>query len=417
VKLSESAALRIFSPYGEKFARPNFLMVDKSEIGKVIAKLERIPGWKADIKFVVKANLAVGGKGKKGLVAVCERHDLDDTVSKLIAKSTPELFFDSVVVESFIDHQLEFFVSLKAVRDGIEVSFSESGGVEVESHWNEVNKIVISTEDLLNSIPLVSLKSLVADELIVQFLVDLLDFFQKEDATYLEINPFTVIKIGSVVKTGETWKDWKEGPSRLAPVILGIVLELDEAAGFRHKEWEKLEINNSNLNSNKTEREQKVADVDSKIKGSVKLVEVPHGGDTALMAAGAGAALYLADAIIYSGLKLANYAEFSGNPPSFAITELTKQICLIPGIKNLVIGSGIANFTPVKPNIEAIIEGLKASPQAKNIRIIVRRCGPGEEEGITLMKKLSEESGLDIQVFGRETGMTEIIKSIKSVAQ
>ena len=133
---------------------------------------------------------------------------------------------------------------------------------------------------------------------------------------------------------------------------------------------------------------------------------------TAMMGGGAGAALFLCDAIVENRLELANYAEFSGNPPDFAVAELTKQVCAIPGIKNLVIGSGIANFTPVLGNMEGVIEGLKASPTARKLNIVIRRCGPGEDEGIALMKEFAKESELKIQVFGRETGMTEIVKKL-----
>lgn len=326
MRLTESAAFKLFDKY--QIAHPKLGV----KTGKV----------------VVKADLAAGGKMKKGLVKICEAWAAAKVAS---AMGVP------VIVEEYIPHKAEFFVALRATREGVRIYTSSKGGVDVEQNWESVEEKLAPT---------------------TSFEKKLLTFFEAEDATYLEINPYTEKN-----------------------VALGVVLELDEAAGFRHPDWPKI-----------SKKKSKIEEVDSQIKGSVKLVQVPGGGDTALMAGGAGAALFLADAILANGYKLANYAEFSGNPPNWALTELTKEVCKIPGIKNLVIGSGIANFTNVKGNIEAIIEGLRKSPAAKNLKIVVRRCGPGEEEGMAIMKAFAAKSGYKIKVFDREMGMTEIVKYV-----
>lgn len=336
MKLPESAAFKLFDKHN--IAHPKI-------------------GVKSG-KVVIKADLPLGGKKKAGLVQICDASEAV-AVAKKMAVPT--------IIEKFFPHEKEYFIAIRPTRDGLEVLYSPSGGVDIESNWQSVSrKPDSSLQPLVNQLE---------------------DFFNSEDATYLEINPFTIIK-------GK-------------PMPLGVVLELDDAAAFRHPDWDFPEV------KNQTPREQAVTLIDSEIKGSIKLVEVPAGGDTAVMGGGAGAVLFLCDAVINHGYKLANYAEFSGNPPAFAVAELTKNVCAIPGIKNLVIGSGIANFTDVQSNIDGIIAGLKASPAAKNLRIVVRRCGPGEEEAAALMRNFAKDSGLNIQVFGRETGMTEICKYLK----
>lgn len=331
MKLTESAAFKLFDKYG----------ISHPKIGVKTGKV------------VVKADLAMGGKKKVGLVKVCEASAAEKVAREM---GTP------VIVEEYIPHEAEFFVALRATREGVETYTSDKGGIDVEQNWGKVKKT-------LDKLPKFA---------------KYYKFFEEEDVTYLEINPYT-----------EKF------------VALGVVLELDEAARFRHPDWP-----DADYGLPTTAREQKIREIDREIKGSVKLVEVPGGGDTALMAGGAGAALFLCDAVMAAGLKLANYAEFSGNPPNWALTELTKQVCAIPGLKNLVIGSGIANFTNVKNNIEAIVAALRASPQSKALNIVVRRCGPGEEEGMAIMKAFATESGYKIKVFGRETPMTEIVRKL-----
>lgn len=381
VKLTEGQALELFNHNG--IAHPQYVVFSGSNLA--------IPNSFSASKIVVKANISQGGKKKSGLVKICSPNGFSDVAKEIIKNGVDLKIWEeteaSLIVEEYVHHENEYFLAFKNIREGIEVFFSASGGVEVEGNWGKVNRIVIPTQTLQERSW--DWQELIEDKTSRMFATCLLDFFLQQDANYLEINPYTIINSDQAVP-------------------LGIVMVLDEAASFRQGQWPK-----ENEQFSLSSREQKIKEIDSQIKGSVKLVEVPGGGDTALMAAGAGAALYLADAILENGLTLANYAEFSGNPPKFAITELTKQVCAIPGIKNLVIGSGIANFTSVKPNIEAIIEGLKQSSVSKNLYIIVRRCGPGEEEGIKLMKEFAKEYNLNIKVFGRETGMTTIIKSVK----
>src|SRR5260370_40148685 len=87
--------------------------------------------------------------------------------------------------------------------------------------------------------------------------------------------------------------------------------------------------------------------VDSKIKGSVKFIEIP-GGDTAMLPAGGGASGYYSDAVVARGGQLANYAEYSGDPPDSAGEGLTEKACSLPGIRNVIVGGATANFTDVK---------------------------------------------------------------------
>ncbi len=377
MKLSESAALTLFANHG--LAHPKFIVTYASG-------LARLP--KGD-HFVLKANGAVGGKKKLGLVEIAKRTEVGKKVKELLGKSTPQLPFDSILVQEFVPHDKEYYLALKAVREGVEIYFSELGGIEIESHWEKVRKLVITTDELMETgYSEEKLADLIPNSFIQDFTKDALLFFTAEDATYLEINPIVVTK------------DYQAIP-------LGVVLVLDEAAKFRHPNWP-----SESVSGTKSPREKRVAEIDAQIKGSIKLVEVPGGGDTAILPGGAGAALFLCDAIVKNGLKLANYAEFSGNPPDFAVAELTRQVCALPGIKNLVIGSGIANFTSVVGNVRGIIEGFKSSPQAKKLNIVIRRCGPGEDEAIELMKSFVKESGMKIQVFGRETGMTTIVAKL-----
>ncbi len=214
--------------------------------------------------------------------------------------------------------------------------------------------------------------------------------FDGEDAQYLEVNPVVV----------------RESDGEL--VALDAVTLLDADAKFRHPDWNFQFA--AEFGRAYTKNEMDVMAVDSKIKGSVKFIEIP-GGDTAMLPAGGGASVYYSDAVVARGGKLANYAEYSGDPPDWAVEVLTDKVCSLPGIKNIIVGGAIANFTDVKKTFGGIIAGFrkaKAEGKMDGVTIWVRRGGPREKEGLEAMMALREE-GFDIHVYDRRTPLTDIV--------
>ena len=117
-------------------------------------------------------------------------------------------------------------------------------------------------------------------------------------------------------------------------MALDAVTLLDGDAKFRHKDWTFPFA--AEFGRAYTTNEEEVMAVDAKVKGSVKLIEIP-GGNIAMLPAGGGASVYYSDAVVARGGKLANYAEYSGDPPDWAVEVLTEKICssLISSILSL----------------------------------------------------------------------------------
>ena len=42
------------------------------------------------------------------------------------------------IVEPFIPHKEEYYLSLASKRLGVELSFSECGGIDIEENWDKV---------------------------------------------------------------------------------------------------------------------------------------------------------------------------------------------------------------------------------------------------------------------------------------
>ncbi|KAF9291464.1 citrate synthase [Mortierella alpina] len=118
--------------------------------------------------------------------------------------------------------------------------------------------------------------------------------------------------------------------------------------------------------------------------------------------------------------ELANYGEYSGAPTETQTYEYAKTILDLmtrsaiphPLGKVLIIGGGIANFTNVASTFKGIVRALTEFKQpliAHKVRIFVRRGGPNYQEGLRSMRQLGETLGVEIQVFGPETHITEIV--------
>ena len=83
-----------------------------------------------------------------------------------------------------------------------------------------------------------------------------------------------------------------------------------------------------------------------------------------------------------------------------------------PDGKVLLIGGGIANFTDVADTFKGVIQALTEKAEqlkAANTKIYVRRGGPNYQTGLKLIRECGEKLGLDMQVFGPESHITEIV--------
>ncbi|MBM4123224.1 MAG: ATP citrate lyase, partial [Nitrospira sp.] len=356
----------------------------------------KVNDWMKKSKLVAKAHEAMGSRFKLGLVKVgLDLAGAKAAVKEMLGRQVGSITVSQVIVSEMIPHKDEYYAAVKSTREGTDVLVANCGGIEVESNWDRVKRLPVE----VGSTPSAdALEKLAKDagftgplaKKVADFAGKLFACFDNEDAQYLEVNPVVA----------------REGDGEL--VALDAVTLLDADAKFRHPDWNFPFA--AEFGRAYTKNELEVMGVDAKIKGSVKFIEIP-GGDTAMLPAGGGASVYYSDAVVARGGKLANYAEYSGDPPDWAVEVLTDKVCSLPGIKNIIVGGAIANFTDVKKTFSGIIAGFrkaKAEGKLNGVKIWVRRGGPREKEGLDAMRALRDE-GFDIHVFDRHTPLTDIV--------
>jgi ATP-citrate lyase beta-subunit len=353
--------------------------------------------WMRESRLVVKAHEAVGSRMKLGLVRV----DLDlesskNAVRQMLGKTLGDgMAISQVIVSEMIAHKEEYYISVKSTREGAEILLASAGGIEIEANWERVKKLAVligetPTKDQLTNLAKQAGFGSDLVPRVADFAAKLYQCFDGEDAQYLEINPLVR----------------RAGDGEL--VALDAVTLLDADARFRHPDWDFTFA--AEFGRPYSENERAVMDVDTKIKGSVKFIEIP-GGDTALLPAGGGASVFYTDAVVALGGKPANYAEYSGDPPDWAVEVLTEKVCSLPNIKRIIVGGAIANFTNVKKTFAGIIAGFrkaKLEGRLDGVEIWIRRGGPYEKEGLAAMKALEPE-GFLIHVYDRYTPLTDIV--------
>ncbi|RXK80520.1 ATP citrate lyase [Chlorobaculum sp. 24CR] len=390
-KILEGPAMKLFNKWG--IPVPNYVVIMDPERLEQLGEANK---WLRESKLVVKAHEAIGGRFKLGLVKI--GLNLDEAIQasrEMIGAKIGTAEVRQVIVAEMLDHDAEFYVSIIGNSDGAELLISKHGGVDIEDNWDSVRRLQIP----LDENPTIEQLTVLAKdagfegeiaERVGKICSRLVLCFDNEDAQSIEINPLVIRK------------------SDMRFAALDAVMNIDWDARFRHADWDFKPV--SEIGRPFTEAEQQIMDIDSRIKGSVKFVEVP-GGEIALLTAGGGASVFYADAVVARGGTIANYAEYSGDPADWAVEALTETLCRLPNIKHIIVGGAIANFTDVKATFSGIINGFRESKSKgylEGVKIWVRRGGPNEAQGLAAIRKLQEE-GFDIHVYDRSMPMTDIV--------
>jgi succinyl-CoA synthetase beta subunit len=348
-----------------------------------------IAGLNDGAKYVVKVDQGVKGRFKKGLVKLGQAKAEVPTAVKDIADKG----YRHVLVEEQLPHEGadERYLAFERVREGIVMSFSALGGVNVEDNAEEIRRALFSEEAAALAGEALGVKPGV--------LAKLARAFDDDFFSFLEINPLVVV----------------DG----RPSLLDAAVEVDtEAAFFVDGDWSAEDYRDFDA-SVKLPQMEAVEELASQSQASFRLAVLNPNGSIFLLLSGGGASVVLADEVFNQGLgaQLGNYGEYSGNPNTEETVIYTQQIVSLmleskAARKVLVIAGGVANFTDVRATFRGVIAALKeaaADMRAQGIKVYVRRGGPFEVEGLAMMREFLEKEGMLGEVSGPEMMMSEII--------
>ena len=337
-----------------------------------------------DGRYVLKVDQGIKKRGKQGLVAV----NISPGDAVEYANAWHEKGFNRYIIEPLFPHEQEQekYFSIQRNRDGMQINFSEFGGVDVEDNPETIKRFMSNQlEELQQS------SGISAD-----FVSEIIEKMNKNHMSFVEINPL-VIKDGQIM-------------------LLDAAVLVDSAGEYFVDSWSEEDVVEA---SQKTEPEIAVKHMDDNSPAALKLTVINPNGSLWLLLSGGGASITIADTVQSAGYgaSLGNYGEYSGGPTTAETYLYTQQILNLvlsstATRKAIVIAGGVANFTDVKSTFKGIIQALDEVAEqlkAQDVKVFVRRGGPNEVEGLALMENFLKEKDLFGSVYGSDVVLTEAV--------
>jgi len=374
--------------------------------------------WLKKIPLVVKPDMLFGNRGKLDLVYFKKETSgdvfLDDVIEwvKLKSKKSVSIkgtkgYLTHFLIEPFLKHssQDESFIAFSMNEESDNVYMSAYGGIDIEEHWDKVVCVKIpidASKEKVNTLIVNNIPNEISNkQKYAEFVTNAFQLFKDLHFTYFEINPLVIFE------------------NRIFP--LDLVAKVDDTAMYLvGKKWGNIEFTQG-FSKPLTKEEKYIKEIDKNSGASLKLTILNPNGRIWLLIAGGGASVVYADAIANLGYanELANYGEYSGNPSRYEIREYTKTILHLMTKENhdnsqkiLLIGGAIANFTDVSKTFDGIIDAFTEYAEKlrqMGIKIYVRRGGPNYLQGLNKIKNAVFDLGLDIEVYGPEVFITDIV--------
>ena len=270
--------------------------------------------------FVIKAQMAVGGRGKAGAIQKCQNPDefelkYPDIMQKVVKGEKTK----AILLEKMADIKKELYLSLFLNRGKrcYTIIASGEGGVEIESVKNQI----------IREVGLGRVDAVIAEEVGKQMglkdkpLTQFIDILQKlakitvdKEAELAEINPLAVLGDDSVV------------------ALDGKVI-IDDNAMFRHEELRKF---------------QEVSELEERAeKSGFSLVELD--GNIAVVGNGAGLVMSTLDMLSDNGGKPACFLDVGGGATTETVYEALTLISKMKKVKGILVNlyGGIVKTTTV----------------------------------------------------------------------
>jgi succinyl-CoA synthetase beta subunit len=354
MRLLEFQAKRIFAEYGIPVPQ-----------GRLVTSLEDAAGVK--VPAVLKAQVAVGGRGKAGGIRVVNsEEEAIAAVEDLLRTSIKGCPISALLAEEKMPIEHEYYVAVlfdKRTNAPL-VMASAAGGVDIEQVARETpEKIVRRKVDLFLGLqkftPRYIAKKLgIADVDGFTAIVERLYKILLEcDATLVEINPLV------------------ETPGGL--VALDAKLLLDDRAEIRHADlYERLRKEQDGLDKAPKTAAERLA----KERG---ITYVALDGDIAMIADGAGTGMLTLDLIRDEGGQAANFCEMGGLANAKIMNESMEVVLANPRAKVLLV-TLIGGLTRMDEIADGIAQYVRA--HGRTVPMVVRMCGTQEEAGKATLK-------------------------------
>ena len=369
-------------------------VVPEGVFGFTVKELvEKCKSLKTD-KYVLKAQIHAGGRGKAGGVKILDNLDeLEKSAKELLGKKLVThqtgpagREVKRLYVEVSSNIEKEFYLSCLVDRTTSKIAFisSDQGGMDIEEVATESpNKIIttkvelrdeISNEECEKIIKIFNLEDSAKSEAI-SLIKSIYKMFIKTDANMVEVNPLILTKEKKII-------------------CLDAKINFDSNALFRHPEI--LELRDLN-EEDPTEIEASKHD----------LAYIKLDGSIGCMVNGAGLAMATMDIIKLYGEEPANFLDVGGGASKEKVSAAFKIILSDKNVKWILI-----NIFGGIMRCDVLAQGVVDAAKEINIGVplVVRLAGTNFKEG----KEILDNSGLKlISAENLDDAAKKIVEAIK----
>ena len=347
-------------------------------------------------KYVVKAQIHAGGRGKGGGIKVVDNsHDAMEAADEIIGmnlvthQTGPEgKTVGSVLIEEASSIEKEFYLGMviDRSREKVVVMGSPEGGVEIEEvAARSPQKIIKEHVDISLGIQPYQCRKIAyfmgleggAVRQAVSFISSLYRVFIEKDCSLAEINPLVLTSDGNIV-------------------ALDAKINFDDNALFRHRDIAGL----------RDRDEEDPLELEASDAG-ISFVKLD--GNIGCLVNGAGLAMATMDIIKHHGGEPANFLDVGGGATTEQVTKAFKMILSDENVKAIFVNifGGIMKCDTIA---DGIVEA--AGEVGINVPLVVRLEGTNVEA----RREILSDSGLDIQTGAdMKEAASKVVEAAKAV--
>jgi succinyl-CoA synthetase beta subunit len=345
-------------------------------------------------KYVLKAQIHAGGRGKAGGVKILDNlEDLEKAANELLGKTLvthqtgPEgREVKRLYVEEPSNIDKEFYLSCLVDRASSKIAFisSDQGGMDIEEVAAKTPEKIITTKvDLKDEISNEDCESIIkifnlnddAQKDAISLIKSIYKMFISTDANMVEVNPLILTKENKIM-------------------CLDAKVNFDGNALFRHPEITELR----DLN------EEDPSEIEA---SKHDLAYIKLDGSIGCMVNGAGLAMATMDIIKLYGSEPANFLDVGGGASKEKVSAAFKIILSDKNVKGILINifGGIMRCDVLAQGVVDAAKEMKIS-----VPLVVRLAGTNFKEG----KEILDNSGLKlISAENLDDAAKKIVEAIK----
>ena len=386
MNIHEHQAKQILKKYGA--AVPNGIFGFSSE--EIVEKAKKLNTE----KYVLKAQIHAGGRGKAGGVKILDNiQDLGSASKEMLGKvlithqtGPAGKEVKRLYVEESSNIKKEFYLSCLVDRTSSKIAFisSDQGGMDIEEvAKSNPEKIITTKVDLLDDIKEEDCRKIIkifnlddkASLQGVKLIKSIYKMFISTDANLVEINPLILTEENDLL-------------------CLDAKMNFDDNSIFRHPEI--LELRDLN--------EEDPAEIEA---SKHDLAYIKLDGSIGCMVNGAGLAMATMDIIKLYGEEPANFLDVGGGASKEKVSAAFKIILSDKNVKGILINifGGIMRCDVLAQGVVDAAKEIKI-----DVPLVVRLAGTNFLEG----KKILDNSGLEIiSASDLSDAAEKIVKEIK----